>query len=76
MLSKQNRDIRRNIRNLRKLKVRQYTAHMVKPNKYLTIFWDKKTSGKFGEMELNYILLNIMQNVWSNQEYVDGLDFL
>ena len=52
---------------MRELKLRRSTARMIKLNEYLSEFPGANESDKFGETELNEILLNCIPNGYSRQ---------
>ena len=58
------------MRNPLGLKVRHYTAHMIKINQYLAALPGEKAMDKICEMEFNDILLNRMPNRWIRKEYM------
>ena len=66
--------MRRGMRNLRRLKVRCYAAHLIGLNEYFASLPGVKSTDKIGVTELNEILLNIMPNSCSKKVYVQGID--
>ena len=66
----------RGMSNLHELEARCYAACMIEINQYLTIFLGYNQNNKIGDMELNEILLHIISNVWGNQEFLQGFDFV
>ena len=58
----------------RGLKVRRYTARLIKPNDYLDVFPGANISDRIFLTELNEILLNGMPNSWIKQAYVQVFD--
>ena len=74
VLSKKKRVMRHRTRNLLKLKLRCYTAHIIELNKYSASFPGIKASNEIGDKKLNKIILNSMPNGWSKQAYVQGFD--
>ena len=67
--------MRRIMTNPCELKVRCYAAYIVDLNEYLSILTGGKAGEKFGEFELNEIILNSITDGWSKQEYSKGFDF-
>ena len=64
--------MRRGTRNPRKLKVRCYAACLIGLNEYFYVVTGSKGSDKIGEIELNEILFNSMQNGWSKKRMCRG----
>ena len=62
------------MRNPLGLKVRHYTAHMIKLNQYLSVLTGEKAIDTICEMECNDILLNRMPNIWTRKEYMKWFD--
>ena len=62
------------MRNPLGLKLRHYTAYMIKLNQYLAVLPGEKAIDKCFEMEFNDILLNRMPNIWIRKEYMQGFD--
>ena len=62
------------ISNIRELKLRRYTNHMVNLNECLSVFSRDHSSDKIGETEFNKIILNGMKNKWIKKSYAQGFD--
>ena len=60
---------------MRSLKVRRYAARLIDMNEYLDSSPGTILSDKIVVTKLINILLNIMANSWSKQDYVQGLDY-
>ena len=74
LLPKQKCAMRRGMRKLCGLKVRQYTDSFIEFNDYLASLPGDKLSDKIGLTEFNESLLNSMPNSWSKKAYVQGFD--
>ena len=64
---KQKHAMRPRTRNPCELKMKRYNNIMIIPNEYLYAFSILKASDKYGETELNEILLNTITHVCSRQ---------
>ena len=73
-MSKQNHAMRRRIKKPRALTVRHYVARLIDLNEYLEYFPGATLNDNIGVTKLNGILLNIMPNSWSIQDYAQGFD--
>ena len=54
------------------IKVRCYAAHLIDLNEYFDSFPGATLYDKINVTELSGIILNIMPNSWSKQDYVQG----
>ena len=61
--------------NLRKLKVRCYTARMFNINKYVSVLPQGKIIEKVCRIEFNEVMLNSIPNLWSKKDYVQGFNW-
>ena len=71
-LSKQKSAMKHGTRNPCELKAISYAVYLIDLNDYLDNIQGEKASDKIGDTEINKIILNILQSVWSKQEYMQG----
>ena len=74
-ISNKKRAMRPGARNPCKLNTRRYAALLTQLNEYLIAFTRFEFKQKFGDMELNQILLHSMTSGWDKQDFIQGIDF-